>query len=415
MFGQIGEEEIRVSVREFAGRKRSAKARKLLRPPPPSQRVYSFLEFFAGIGLTHAGLAPYGWRCVYANDIDARKREMYQKKFPQDGYFYLDDIWSVASVVAHIKQTADLATASFPCIDLSLAGNRNGLSGEHSGAFFGFIQVLQKLRENHKLPRAVLVENVVGFLTSRNGEDFRSAAQSLADLGYHLDAFVLDAKYFIPQSRPRVFMIGCQSSLLPKTVVKQTDTISWKEELFRRPELRPSRLREIIEGLKLRTGWIAFRLPKPPASRKLSTRVIDTGENQEWWSDARVQKHLDEMHDYHRTKIEELRRRRALTFGTIYRRVRNGQTRSEMRIDGLAGCLRTPRGGSSKQIVFVAGNNKIRMRWMSPIEYARLQGAPDFPLDGIDPLQALFGFGDAVCVPVISWIAKNVLRQIFPA
>jgi len=63
--------------------------------------------------------------------------------------------------------------------------------------------------------------------------------------------------------------------------------------------------------------------------------------------------------------------------------------------------------------VLVAGKGSIRMRWMTPREYARLQGCPDFPIN-VDRNEALFGFGDAVCVPVIGWIAENVLTQLFP-
>jgi DNA (cytosine-5)-methyltransferase 1 len=128
----------------------------------------------------------------------------------------------------------------------------------------------------------------------------------------------------------------------------------------------------------------------------------------------RVRKHLYEMHSYHRERVELLRRASEWTVGTIYRRVRAGSSKSEIRTDGLAGCLRTPRGGSSKQIVFVVGRGNIRMRWMTPREYARLQGCPDFPIN-VARNDALFGFGDAVCVPVIDWIARNVLSQLFPA
>jgi len=48
---------------------------------------------------------------------------------------------------------------------------------------------------------------------------------------------------------------------------------------------------------------------------------------------------------------------------------------------------------------------------MSPREYARLQGVPDFPI-AVERNQALYGFGDAVCVPVISWIAEHGLSQL---
>jgi DNA (cytosine-5)-methyltransferase 1 len=98
--------------------------------------------------------------------------------------------------------------------------------------------------------------------------------------------------------------------------------------------------------------------------------------------------------------------------GTIYRRKRHVQMRAEVRFDGIAGCLRTPRAGSAKQIVIVIEKGEYRIRWMSPKEYARLQGAADFPLVGTRN-QQLFGFGDAVCVPAIAWIDKQVLTPIF--
>jgi hypothetical protein len=101
----------------------------------------------------------------------------------------------------------------------------------------------------------------------------------------------------------------------------------------------------------------------------------------------------------------------ALFVGTIFSRKRDGRMRAEVRFDGVAGCLRTPKGGSAKQIVITTRGGVLRMRWMSPREYARLQGADDFPLVGTTN-QQLFGFGDAVCVPVIKWIDDRVLTPI---
>jgi DNA (cytosine-5)-methyltransferase 1 len=86
--------------------------------------------------------------------------------------------------------------------------------------------------------------------------------------------------------------------------------------------------------------------------------------------------------------------------------------RAEVRFDGLAGCLRTPRGGSAKQIVIAVKAGKLRMRWMSPREYARLQGVPDFPLVGTR-IQQLWGFADAVCVPAIRWIDQHVISPLY--
>jgi DNA (cytosine-5)-methyltransferase 1 len=377
----------------------------------------TFLEFFAGIGLVHLGLAPYGWRCIYANDIDPKKREMYGAMFKEVTPYHVEDIWNTAKVIARIPGEADLATASFPCVDLSLAGNRKGLAGQESGTFFGFAKVIKHLALQHRTPKALLIENVVGFLTSHGGRDFQAAVTTLANLGYFLDAFVLDAKYFTPQSRPRLFIIGCSKGGLYDGIVRQSKHLvlddPWEAEISSRPELRPSQLVRMMRTVKLSTGWIAFTLPPLPAEKRGLNEVIDIDEQQEWWDEERVEKHLGAMHVHHRERIEKMRYATSLTVGTIYRRVRQGGSRSEIRTDGLAGCLRTPRGGSSKQIVFVAGNGAIRMRWMSPREYARLQGAPDFPIQ-VDQNQALFGFGDAVCVPAISWIAAHVLEQIFP-
>ena len=84
---------------------------------------------------------------------------------------------------------------------------------------------------------------------------------------------------------------------------------------------------------------------------------------------------------------------------------------AELRIDGIAGCLRTPRGGSGRQILVVAGYGKVKARLVTPRECARLMGADDFKITA--PLnKALFGFGDAVCVPVIDWLARNYLNPL---
>jgi len=118
----------------------------------------------------------------------------------------------------------------------------------------------------------------------------------------------------------------------------------------------------------------------------------------------------------HRTIADEWMKQKKWSYGTVFRRVRrqpNGEKRSmgELRSDGLAGCLRTPKGGSGRQILFKAGYGKYFARLLTPRECARLMGADDFVVQA--PLnQALFGFGDAVCVPAISWIARNYLNPV---
>ena len=86
--------------------------------------------------------------------------------------------------------------------------------------------------------------------------------------------------------------------------------------------------------------------------------------------------------------------------------------RAEVRDDDLSGCLRTAVGGSGKQFLIETGAGDLKMRAMTPREYTRLQGVPDSYNISISGVQSLTGFGDAVCVPVISWIAENVLNPL---
>ncbi len=140
--------------------------------------------------------------------------------------------------------------------------------------------------------------------------------------------------------------------------------------------------------------------------------VIDLDDAQEWWEEWEVERHYRMMSGEHRRQVDELRGGLFPRVGTAFRRVRAGGQRAEVRFDGLAGCLRTPRGGSGKQIVVAVDAGRLRMRWMSPREYARLQGAPDFPLVG-GRNQQLFGFGDAVCVPAVRWVDRHVLTPLY--
>jgi len=93
----------------------------------------------------------------------------------------------------------------------------------------------------------------------------------------------------------------------------------------------------------------------------------------------------------------------------VFRRMRAGKSTAELRTDGIAGCLRTPKGGSGRQILFQAGFGRFAVRLITAREAARLMGADNYVIT--TPLnQSLFGFGDAVCVPVVSWIAEHYLN-----
>lgn len=362
-----------------------------------AEKDLTFTEFFAGIGLVRMGLERAGWKALYANDIDPKKQEMYAAAFGLDE-FELEDIFQIPTSAV---PDSLLATASFPCIDLSLAGNRAGLSGDDSSAYWGFYRILKEKEDAR--PPLVLLENVLGLLTSNKGQDLYHLISSLNELGYRCDVFVLNAVHFTPQSRPRVFIIGALGEIMDAC----TDPV------FRDETLYPKRLRELRQKFS-ELNWGEVWLPPPPIGNySLDTTIEQLPPDSDWWwTTERVAKTLDQMSEKHRAIAEEMIQGESISYGTIYRRVRSGRTRAELRTDGIAGCLRTPVGGSSRQIVMEAGQGTCRIRFMTPREYARLQGVPDeFPIE-VPVNQALYGFGDAVCVPAIEWIARHGLNSL---
>ncbi len=377
-----------------------------------SERSRTFCEFFAGIGLVRCGLEQSGWECVYANDNDRLKQEQYEARFGTE-HFHLSDVFDTAAIVERLPGSVDLVTASFPCVDLSLAGHWRGIEGKHSSAVFGFLKCLEEI----KRPPLLLLENVVGLLSSKKGGDFARLTHLLAESGYWLDAFRLDARYFVPQSRPRIFIVGIHDSVIaacPYPTSTQEFSLgdnNWERGLRACPELRPKRLVDLMLHNELPTGWFCSDLCEPDVDRALLTSCIDMDESEDWWSEEQVAKHYEMMSDAHREEVDHFLISPDTKVGTIYRRKRHGKTRAETRFDGIAGCLRTPKGGSARQIVVVVSAGHLRMRWMSPREYSRLQGAGDFPLVG-RVNQQLFGFGDAVCVPAIKWIDDHLLTPL---
>lgn len=373
----------------------------------------TFAEFFAGIGLVHAGLRPGGWDCTYANDIDPKKREMYEGEFGRAPYYHVEDVWQTDKVLSRLSATPFLATASFPCIDLSLAGHWRGFDGEHSSSYFGFLKALCAMGADR--PRVVMLENVYGFLTSRDGQDFERALVELAKLGYWIDAILLDARWFVPQSRPRMFIFGYHDSLVSSRVLRSSGGFAlgsdWRAAIEYSGALRPQGLRSVLESLSLPTGWATVHFEPPRRRQYALMELLDLDDKQAWWDEHETRRHYDMMEAPSKARVDELIRRKATAAGTAFRRTRREKTRLEVRFD-IAGCLRTPRGGSAKQIVVAVVRGQFRLRWMTAREYARLQGAPGYRIT-VPEIQAMYGFGDAVCVPAIAWLDEHILTPVY--
>lgn len=365
------------------------------------QLSFTFADFFAGIGLVRMGLEPLGGRCVFANDIDPIKFRMYASFFGHDGYLLRD----IHAVSAADVVNVDLAHASFPCTDVSLAGPRTGLDGKQTSVVWEFVRILTELRDAGRLPRIVTLENVTGWLSLDGGRHFHRLIAVINALGYVCDAFVVDAKWFVPQSRPRLFVV-CHLGRHP--AMRSLNTVVEQSRL-----VRPRQLVSFMYRSN-ELAWGILPIPGPPSC---STRLEDILESlpvdhPEWWPPDKVEKLLAQMHSYQRSLIEQARGLGETRILTVYRRTRKGAPKAEVRADGIAGCLRTARGGSSRQIVVVVQGGRVRARFMTPREYARLQGVPDHWPISVPTSHALHGFGDGVCVPAVTWIGQYVLAPL---
>ena len=364
--------------------------------PRAKATMGSAAEFFAGIGLVRAALESAHWTVMYANDISPMKREMYRNNFSD---LNLDDR-DIRLIRGHEVPQVDLATASFPCIDLSLAGNHAGLDGQHSGLLWEFLRVIDEMEDRR--PSLLLIENVPSFVTSKGGADLRDAIATLNNLGYQCDLVVTDARWYLPQSRRRLFII-CAPEFPDHSIAECFES-----------DLRPSSVLRFIDRNK-DLDLAPLRCPAPPTHHPELETIVeefppDAGL---WWDSDRVARFVDSLSDRNQLRFDALKACNGFAWATAYRRTRNGKSAWEIRGDSVAGCLRTASGGSSKQAIIEANSGIARIRWMTPTEYARLQGAHDYRIPPtVTRNQALFGFGDAVCVPAVTWVLAHFINPL---
>ncbi|MCP2298328.1 DNA (cytosine-5)-methyltransferase 1 [Nocardia amikacinitolerans] len=426
----------------------------------------SFYEFFAGGGMAMAGLRESGnWECLFANDIDKKKADSYKANWlkgldweahepneltaesglPADadqsdgarvGHLLVCDVAKVTT--KDLKGHADLVWASFPCQDLSLAGNGAGLSGDRSGTFLPFWKLVKSLRDEKRPPKLVVLENVVGALTAGKGQDFVTLGDMLATTDYRFGAVVINAVHWVPQSRPRLFIIAAHKDVaIREDLVSDTWSAPWHT-----PALVTAyeRLMKGSKATNKHDAWLWWRLPAPPAVREPYETLADLiqpddelegvpwhpqEETDRLWGD-------ELMNAVNQEKVRQARKRsveeEVRVVGTVYKRMRpEGEVigyddkgkpirkkvqRAEVRFDDIAGCLRTPTGGSSRQTILVIDGERVRSRLLSPREAARLMGlAKNYELpDKYNDAYHLAG--DGVVVDVVRFIAQNILNPL---
>ena len=367
----------------------------------------SFYEFFAGGGMVRAGLGE-DWRCLFANDFDRKKAATYRLNWAGD-QMVCDDVRNVAT--EWLPEVADLAWASFPCQDLSLAGVGAGLKGERSGTFWQFSHLMSALAEEGRAPTVIALENVCGTLTSHGGDDFRALCQAMSEAGYRYGAMVVDAALFVPQSRPRLILVAVrEGAQVPDRLCARMPSA------LAHPAALRSAANKLPDELKQKWIWWSLGAP-PPRNLGLCDLIEDDPHDVPWHTSDQTAKLLAMMSDLNLRKVRAAKALKRKIVGTIYKRTRRDDAgrkvqRAEVRFDDVSGCLRTPVGGSSRQLILVIEGPRVRSRLMSSRETARLMGLSDDYILPDNYNEAYHLTGDGVVVPVVRFLADQLFEPI---
>jgi DNA (cytosine-5)-methyltransferase 1 len=257
----------------------------------------------------------------------------------------------------------------------------------------------------------VVLENVCGALTSHEGKDFSAICMALNDAKYRFGAIVIDAVDFVPHSRPRLFFIGIKDEISNfEGLSKKTPDKKWHTETL------VNAYSNLDKSVK--SSWVWWSLPYP---KKREIDLIDLIEEEPdsvaWHTPKETERLIGLMSSANLQKLENAKKQKRHMIGALYKRTRkdnvgNKQQRAEIRFDDIAGCLRTPTGGSSRQIIVSVQGNCVRSRLLSSREAARLMGLKDtymLPRNYNDSYHLL---GDGLVVPVVNYLAEFILQPL---
>lgn len=165
---------------------------------------FKFVDFFAGIGGFHYGLANNGGECVLACEID---------KYASLSYELLHGMKPVPDITQLKEEDVpdhDVLAAGFPCQAFSMAGKRLGFSDTRGTLFFEVARIAK-----HKQPKILFLENVKGLISHEKGQTLEVIVNTLWEIGYRTDFAVMNSKYFdVPQNRERWFCVAIREDLV---------------------------------------------------------------------------------------------------------------------------------------------------------------------------------------------------------
>jgi len=355
----------------------------------------NLLDLFSGIGGFHLGLEKAGFKVnSYFSEIDKYAIDVYSNNFKNSNY-----VGSVVDIRANQLPRIDAITFGSPCQDFSLAGKRKGLEGSRSSLISEAIRLVDECR-----PRFFIWENVKGTFSSNNGADFWAIIQAFTNLGgYRFEWQLLNTKWFLPQNRERIYLVG----YLGDGSRGQVFPITRNNESFDGTTDTANTCTITARYNAIGTGSYINELYKVPSATK------------QGYEEARLGDSINLSVPNSKTRRGRVGKGVAQTLDTqCNQAVIYDDYNSKIREDGNVGTLTCNIGSkANRNGQKVIKGNKIRR--LTPIECERLQGFPDdWTKFGetkglISDSQRYKMCGNAVTVDVVAAVASNIKKLIF--
>lgn len=319
--------------------------------PPPKNPKFKFIDLFAGIGGIRLAFQNNGGKCIFTSEWDSYAKKTYEANFGEVPFGDITQI-SETEIPEH-----DILLGGFPCQPFSIAGvsKKNSLGRQHGfldktqgTLFFDIARIIE-----HKKPKVFMLENVKNLVSHDKKKTFKVIIETLTELGYSVHYKVLDAKYYVPQHRERIIIVGFN-----KSVFKGEET---------------------------------FTFPKPEDAELAVRDILETKVEDKYTLSDKLWNYLQEYKKKHQAKG-------------------NGFGFGLTNLNGVSRTLSARYYKDGAEILIPQkGKNPRRL---TPRECARIQGFPDNFIIPVSNNQAYKQFGNSVATPLIQAVGKNIVKEL---
>ena len=377
---------------------------------------------FSGIGGFDLAMRNLGHETVGACEIDKYARSVYARQFPGVR------IWENATAIKPKElPDFDILCAGFPCQAFSIAGKRRGFDDTRGSLFFEIARIAKEKR-----PSVLLLENVRGLLSHDKGKTFHTILATLDEIGFDCQWQIINSKYFVPQNRERIFIVGysrkgSRREIFPlgendtkvggENNLKQLNKTDHDTGRIYHPDGLARSLRANSGGMGSKTGLYAIKkvamLTDNPNNAVLSPDGISSTVLSGGGSGSRT--NIAVVNDHGTLKEKEISNNIDANYWKgidnhaprtfVMLTNKNSNTKQRVQDRNSTWCL-----GTSGDFGLKDGT---RIRRLTPLECERLQGFPDnwtkYDSEGniVSDTQRYKMCGNAVTVPVVEYIGEN--------